>query len=148
MLIFYCLILCACSLAPKDNRSTALPKTKGEFITGEIVYGPERTVFIPCGNDEIYWLNNARDSYTKNPNAAIGWEEVEKELDSQPLCSLKTMPCKSQTAYVLGYALVNRDESKREQEYWIKRGFGQDGYPAEIRFTSIKLTSTVSCPNP
>ncbi len=112
---------------------------------GAIVYGPERTVFKPCGNTEFYWLNNAKDSYIENPDTAIGWHDVEAELESQPSCTLKSMPCESQAVYVQGRAIVNRDRAQQEQEFWIKQGFGHDGYPAEIRFTSIELISKDSC---
>jgi len=64
-----------------------------KIAIGNISLGPERMSFTPCDSDKQYWLGTTTFSVD-------GWEEAQSVLDSQPECSLSTMPCYHQISFL------------------------------------------------
>lgn len=96
--------------------------------TGTILFGPEAMFFKECDSNKEWWLDN-------NSFKAQGWEAVSKELNSQPLCNLSTMPCKHQSAVVSGTALLSN-----------KGNYGHLGmYKRQITFIKLSLFPRDSC---
>lgn len=97
-------------------------------LKGTVLFGPEAMYFKKCGSEEKWWLG----SYTFK---AEGWQEVEKELDSQPLCDLSTMPCKHQSVEISGIAGLS-----------VRGEYGHLGqYPHQVYFTKISLEQGGAC---
>ena len=92
----------------------------GEHYKGIIYFGPEAMFFVECGNTERWWLEGRSFK-------AKGWSDVKEVLNSQPKCSLETMPCKMQEVPVSGFGVLS---SRGE--------YGHLGmYPREIIFTEV-----------
>lgn len=82
--------------------------------------------FVNCNSKEEWWLSD--DTFK-----AAGWLDVSKALESQPICSLATIPCTHQNTVAHGIANISTAGS-----------YGHLGkYKREITFQNITVVKKV-----
>lgn len=75
-----------------------------EEKVGVVGFGPEAMYFRDCSSGERSWLHE--DSWD-----AEGWTLVTEEVQAQPRCDLRSMPCRHQLAYVVAEISLSKPGS-------------------------------------
>lgn len=118
--LFLFLLVLASFAAVQSNADEPGFESIGE-VTGKIYFGPETMYFHTCDDwENAFWLDEGTSS-------ADGWTDVAQILNQQPVCSLATIPCTYQQAFVSGTAEISDKGSYGHLNAWERT----------IRFKSI-----------